>query len=40
MDVLKVRSREREQLVEITDEVRRRLRESGAREGVCVSTLR
>lgn len=36
MHVLKVRSREREQLVEITDEVRRRLRESGAQEGVCV----
>lgn len=36
MHVLKVRSREREQLVEITDEVRRRLQESGAQEGVCV----
>src|ERR687883_1537533 len=33
---LKVRSHEREQLVEFTDEVRRRLAESGAREGVCV----
>ena len=32
---LKVRSREREQLVEFTDEVRRKLEESGAREGVC-----
>ena len=32
---IKVRSREREELVEFTDEVRRRLRESGAREGVC-----
>ena len=32
---LKVRSRQREQLVEITDEVRRKLEESGAREGVC-----
>src|ERR671939_232611 len=32
---LKVRSRQREELVEFTDEVRRRLRESGAREGVC-----
>ncbi len=31
----KVRSREREEMVEITEEVRRRLRESGAREGVC-----
>jgi secondary thiamine-phosphate synthase enzyme len=36
MYVIKVRSREREQLVEFTDEVRRRLKESGAREGVCV----
>ena len=35
MYVLKVRSREREQLVEFTDEVRRKLTESGAREGVC-----
>lgn len=32
---LKVRSREREQLVEFTDEVQRRLTESGAREGLC-----
>ena len=32
---IKVRSRGREELVEFTDEVRRRLRESGAREGVC-----
>ncbi|HEX8476227.1 MAG TPA: secondary thiamine-phosphate synthase enzyme YjbQ [Pyrinomonadaceae bacterium] len=31
-----VRSQEREQLVEITDEVRHRLKESGAREGLCV----
>ena len=30
-----VRSRQREEMVEITDEVWRRLRESGAREGVC-----
>ncbi len=35
MYVLSVRSREREQLVEFTDEVRRALAESGAREGVC-----
>ena len=34
--VLKVRSREREQLVEFTDEVQRRLTEAGARAGVCV----
>ena len=31
----KVRSRQREEMVEVTEEVRRRLRESGAREGVC-----
>ena len=31
----KVRSRQREEMVEITEEVRRRLGESGAREGVC-----
>ncbi|MCA1564158.1 MAG: secondary thiamine-phosphate synthase enzyme YjbQ [Acidobacteria bacterium] len=36
MEIIKVRSREREQLVEFTDEVRRRLTASGAREGVCV----
>ena len=36
MHVLKVRSREREELVEFTDEVRRKLKESGAREGICV----
>jgi secondary thiamine-phosphate synthase enzyme len=35
MYVLSVRSREREQLVEFTDEARRVLAESGAREGVC-----
>ena len=33
---IKVRSRVREELVEFTEEVRRRLRESGAREGACV----
>ena len=33
---LRVRSRVREELVEFTAEVRRLLRESGAREGVCV----
>ena len=37
---LRVRSREREELVEFTDEVRRRLRESGARDGVCVLYVR
>ena len=36
MEIIKVRSREREELVEFTDEVRRRLKDSGAREGVCV----
>ena len=36
MYTLHVRSREREQLVEFTAEVQRRLTESGAREGVCV----
>lgn len=36
MYTIKVRSREREQLVEFTDEVRRNLAESGARSGVCV----
>ena len=38
--VLRVRSREREELVEITAEVRARLRESGAREGLCVLYVR
>ena len=33
---IKVRSRAREEMVEFTDEVRRLVRESGAREGVCV----
>lgn len=36
MDVIKVRSRKREQLVEFTDEVRQKLTESGAIEGLCV----
>ena len=36
MEVIKVRSREREELVEFTDEVRRRLKASGARSGICV----
>jgi secondary thiamine-phosphate synthase enzyme len=37
MYTIKVRSHEREELVELTDEVRRRLKESGAvAEGVCV----
>src|SRR3954470_19572544 len=36
MYILKVRSREREQMVEFTDEVRHKLKEAGAREGVCV----
>ena len=36
MEIIKVRSREREELVEFTDEVRRRLKATGAREGICV----
>ncbi|HVG31466.1 MAG TPA: secondary thiamine-phosphate synthase enzyme YjbQ [Pyrinomonadaceae bacterium] len=36
MYLIKVRSSEREQMLEFTDEVRRRLKESGAREGVCL----
>jgi secondary thiamine-phosphate synthase enzyme len=36
MEVIKVRSTEREQLVEFTKEVQRRLTTSGAREGICV----
>ncbi len=35
-NTIKVRSREREELVEFTDEVRRRLKKSGVREGICV----
>ncbi len=35
MNLIKVRSREREQMIDFTDEVRRRLQESGQREGVC-----
>jgi secondary thiamine-phosphate synthase enzyme len=37
---LKVRSREREELVEFTAEVRRLLKESGAREGLCTLFVR
>jgi secondary thiamine-phosphate synthase enzyme len=33
---LSVRSREREQMVDFTDEVRRRLKEAGATDGICV----
>ena len=36
MEIIKVRSRQREELVEFTEEVRRRLKASGAREGACV----
>ena len=35
MYILEVRSGEREQMIEITDEVRARLRESGLQEGIC-----
>jgi secondary thiamine-phosphate synthase enzyme len=37
---IKVRSRQREELVEFTEEVRRLLRESGAREGVVTLFVR
>ena len=37
---LRVRSREREEMVEFTEEVRKVLRESGAREGACVLYVR
>jgi secondary thiamine-phosphate synthase enzyme len=40
MYVLKVRSRQREELVEFTDEVQRQLKESGASEGVVVLYVR
>ncbi len=36
MYTLRVRSHQREELLEITAEVRRKLKESGAREGICV----
>ncbi len=36
MYVLKVKSRQREELVEFTDLVREKLKESGQREGVVV----
>ena len=36
MYVIKVRSHEREEMVEFTDEVRRLLKSSGAREGISV----
>ena len=36
MQVLKVRSHQREELVEFTDEVQHKLTESGAKEGVVV----
>jgi len=36
MYTLKVRSREREEMVEFTDEVRRMLKKSGALDGLCV----
>ena len=40
MFTIKVRSRQREEMVEFTDEVRRRLRESGAREGIVTLFVR
>jgi secondary thiamine-phosphate synthase enzyme len=36
MYIIKVRSTEREQMVDFTSKVREKLNESGAREGVCV----
>lgn len=36
MYVLKVRSHKREELVEVTSEVRQKLKESGLKEGICV----
>jgi secondary thiamine-phosphate synthase enzyme len=36
MEIIKVRSSEREQMVEFTDRVEEILRASGAREGICV----
>lgn len=36
MYTLKIRSRDREELVEFTDQVRQRLKESGEQDGVCV----
>ncbi len=40
MEIIKVSSHRREELVEFTDEVRRRLRESGARAGACILYVR
>jgi secondary thiamine-phosphate synthase enzyme len=40
METIKVRSRQREELVEFTDEIRQKLKESGVREGVCVLYVR
>jgi len=36
MKTLKVQSKQREEMIEITSEVEKLLRESGAKEGVCV----
>jgi len=36
MYTIKVRSHQREELVEFTDQVRRNLKESGALDGICV----
>jgi secondary thiamine-phosphate synthase enzyme len=40
MYTIRVRSREREEMVEFTGEVRRVIRESGAREGLCALFVR
>ncbi|MEJ7575594.1 MAG: secondary thiamine-phosphate synthase enzyme YjbQ [Pyrinomonadaceae bacterium] len=36
MNTIKVRSHEREEMIEITDEVRKRLTQAGAQDGLCV----
>ncbi|MBD0327727.1 MAG: YjbQ family protein [Pyrinomonadaceae bacterium] len=40
MDILRVRSTEREQMVEFTDQVRQKLKDLGASEGLCVLYVR
>jgi secondary thiamine-phosphate synthase enzyme len=40
VEIIRVRSREREELVEFTEEVRSRVRVSGARAGACVLYVR
>ena len=40
MNTIKVRSHEREEMIEITDEVRKRLTQAGAQDGLCVLFVR